>query len=57
MKRRLELTREERLEAKLDRLRDPLVPARGPVKKRPKRTPDDQPRWDYSPDRAVSGGA
>lgn len=50
MRKRIELTPEERLEAKLDRLRDPLVPSKGPVKKRPMRTPDDLPRWDYSRD-------
>ena len=55
------MTRAERLEdlleAKLDRLRDPLVPLRGVVKKpRQPRTPDDLPRWDYSTDRQGSEG-
>ncbi len=48
MKPRIEPTRKERLADKLDRLRDPLVPANGTVKKRPKRTLDDLARWDYS---------
>lgn len=54
---RIEPTREERLADKLDRLREPLVPERV-VKARPKRTPDDLPRWDYTheADRAVSDG-
>ena len=48
MKPRIETTREERLQDKLDRLRDPLVPVSNPKKPRVKRTADDEPRWDYS---------
>ena len=60
-KREKPMTRAERLEdlleAKLDRLRDPLVPSRGVVKKRPMRTPDDLPRWDYTHEADRQGDA